>query len=78
MHLFLRSGLCHARSWAIMGAKKPSAATAGKKRKQRDVVSQHVEQLDYRQNPELYPIGRGEQGVLTFQPYKAVRQPMYK
>ena len=69
--LFLRSGLCHPRNWA-MGAKKSSAVTAGKKRKQRDVVSQHVEQIDYRQHPELYPIGRGEQGVLTFQPYKAV------
>ena len=72
--MLLRSGLCHARSWATMGARKSSAATAGKKRKQREVASQHVEQIDYRQHPELYPIGKGEQGVLTFQPYKAVRQ----
>lgn len=26
--------------------------------------------VDYRQHPELYRIGRGEQGVLTCQPYK--------
>lgn len=27
--------------------------------------------IDYRKNPELYIIGRGEQGVLLVEPYKS-------
>ncbi len=27
--------------------------------------------IDYRQKPELYKIGRGQQGVLTCEPYKS-------
>ncbi len=33
---------------------------------------------DYRKHPELYRIGRGEQGVLTFQPYKGEILPHWK
>jgi hypothetical protein len=29
--------------------------------------------IDYRAHPELYAIGRGEQGVLTVQPYVALQ-----
>ena len=27
--------------------------------------------IDYRENPELYKVGRGQQGVLICQPYKS-------
>ena len=27
--------------------------------------------IDYRENPHLYEIGRGQQGVLTCEPYKS-------
>jgi hypothetical protein len=29
------------------------------------------EKIDYRKNPELYRVGRGEQGVLLLEPYKS-------
>lgn len=34
--------------------------------------------LDLRQNPELYAIGRGEQGVLTVEPYKSEILPYWR
>ena len=34
--------------------------------------------IDYRQHPELYRIGRGEQGVLTCQPYKSEICPHWR
>ena len=34
--------------------------------------------VDYRQHPEHYRIGRGEQGVLTVQPYKAELLPLWR
>lgn len=34
--------------------------------------------LDLRQNPELYRIGKGEQGVLTVEPYKSEILPYWR
>ena len=34
--------------------------------------------VNYRQHPEQYRIGRGEQGVLTVQPYKAELLPLWR
>ncbi len=34
--------------------------------------------VDYREHPELYEIGRGEQGVLTCQPYKSEICPHWR
>ncbi len=34
--------------------------------------------IDYRQNPHLYKIGKGQQGVLTCQPYKSEICPHWK
>lgn len=36
------------------------------------------EQLDLRQHPELYRVGRGEQGVLRVQPYKNELLPYWR
>ena len=34
--------------------------------------------VDYRKNPHLYKIGRGQQGVLTCEPYKSEILPLWK
>lgn len=34
--------------------------------------------IDYRQHPEHYRIGRGEQGVLTVEPYKSELLPLWR
>src|SRR3954451_15287073 len=34
--------------------------------------------IDFRAHPELYRIGRGEQGVLTMQPYKGEILPHWR
>jgi hypothetical protein len=34
--------------------------------------------VDYREHPEYYRIGRGEQGVLTVEPYKSELLPLWK
>jgi len=34
--------------------------------------------IDYRQNPHLYHIGKGQQGVLTCQPYKSEICPYWR
>ena len=34
--------------------------------------------IDYRKNPHLYEIGRGQQGVLTCQPYKSELHPLWR
>ena len=34
--------------------------------------------IDYRENPHLYEIGRGQQGVLTCEPYKSELHPLWK
>ncbi len=34
--------------------------------------------IDFRQHPELYRIGRGEQGVLTVEPYKSEILPHWR
>jgi len=36
------------------------------------------EQINFRQQPELYQIGRGEQGVLLVQPYKSEILPHWR
>ncbi|THH40665.1 DUF4385 domain-containing protein [Neolewinella litorea] len=35
-------------------------------------------QLDLREHPELYAVGRGEQGVLLVQPYKSELLPLWR
>src|SRR5690348_7452917 len=35
-------------------------------------------QLDFRKHPELYSIGKGEQGVLLVEPYKSEILPYWK
>jgi hypothetical protein len=37
-----------------------------------------LESLDLRAQPELYRVGRGEQGVLRVQPYKDELQPLWR
>ena len=37
-----------------------------------------VEAIDYRKDPERYVIGRGEQGVLTVEPYKSELLPLWR
>ena len=34
--------------------------------------------VDYRENPHLYKIGRGQQGVLICEPYKSELHPLWK
>ena len=34
--------------------------------------------IDYRKNPHLYNIGRGQQGVLTCEPYKSELHPLWR
>ena len=34
--------------------------------------------IDYRKNPHLYEIGRGQQGVLICQPYKSELHPLWR
>ena len=34
--------------------------------------------IDYRENPHLYHIGRGQQGVLTCEPYKSELHPLWR
>ena len=34
--------------------------------------------IDYRMHPELYHIGRGQQGVLTCEPYKSELHPIWR
>ena len=36
------------------------------------------ETIDYKKNPHLYEIGRGQQGVLICQPYKSELYPLWK
>lgn len=38
----------------------------------------HSPTIDYRAHPELYCIGRGEQGVLIVQPYKSELLPLWR
>ncbi len=35
-------------------------------------------EVDYRAQPELYRVGRGERGVLTVQPYKGELLPLWR
>ena len=39
---------------------------------------QDFKNTDFRQHPELYQIGRGEQGVLSVEPYKAEILPHWR
>ncbi len=40
--------------------------------------SQDFENIDFRQHPELYRVGRGEQGVLLVEPYKSELLPHWR
>ncbi|MBA2815026.1 DUF4385 domain-containing protein [Candidatus Pantoea persica] len=39
---------------------------------------QDFKTIDFRQHPELYPVGRGEQGVLMVEPYKSEILPHWR
>ncbi len=39
---------------------------------------QDFEHIDFRQRPELYQVGRGEQGVLMVEPYKSEILPHWR
>lgn len=39
---------------------------------------QNFEQIDFRKNPELYRVGKGEQGVLSVEPYKSEILPFWR
>ncbi len=65
-------------------AKPAAATTAARKRKSAasssasssaDFYGLDFAALDFRQRPELYRVGRGEQGVLLVQPYKSELLP---
>lgn len=43
-----------------------------------DYYQQDFEQTDFRKNPELYRIGKGEQGVLSVEPYKSEILPFWR
>lgn len=36
------------------------------------------EDIDYRKNPQLYKVGKGEQGVLLCEPYKSEILPFWR
>ena len=40
--------------------------------------SQDFKAIDFRQHPELYRIGKGEQGVLLVEPYKGEILPHWR
>ena len=40
--------------------------------------SQDFKKIDFRQHPELYRVGRGEQGVLLVEPYKSEILPYWR
>lgn len=40
--------------------------------------SQEFDKIDFRANPELYRVGRGEQGVLSVEPYKSEILPHWR
>ncbi len=45
---------------------------------ERDYYAGEVRGADFRANPELYRVGRGEQGVLTVEPYKGEILPHWR
>jgi hypothetical protein len=40
--------------------------------------SRYVTQINFREHPELYRVGRGEQGVLLVEPYKSEILPHWR
>ena len=40
--------------------------------------AQDFDNIDFRENPELYRVGRGEQGVLSVEPYKSEILPHWR
>ena len=43
-----------------------------------DYYSQDFAGTDFRQHPELYRVGKGEQGVLSVEPYKSEILPFWR
>ena len=43
-----------------------------------DTTTQEIKAANYRTHPELYRIGRGEEGVLLIEPYKSELLPLWK
>jgi len=65
-----------------VGAKKRKATTTLKKEKMpkraKFDYSLDFSKIDFRENPELYRVGKGEQGVLSMQPYKGEILPYWR
>lgn len=40
--------------------------------------NQDFKKIDFRENPELYRVGKGEQGVLLVEPYKSELLPLWR
>lgn len=40
--------------------------------------NQDFKNIDFRENPELYRVGKGEQGVLLVEPYKSELLPLWR
>ncbi|KIA96758.1 cytoplasmic protein [Pedobacter kyungheensis] len=55
-----------------MNARRPSYLGFGKEK------YAWKSDVDYRAHPELYRVGKGEQGVLICQPYKSVIGPLWR
>jgi hypothetical protein len=49
-----------------------------KKNKNSLLYAKLYRNIDFRKNPELYHIGRGEQGVLIAEPYKSELLPLWR
>lgn len=49
-----------------------------KKNKNSVLYAQRYRNIDFRKNPELYHVGRGEQGVLIAEPYKSELLPLWR
>lgn len=47
-------------------------------KKSNTLYSRLYRNIDFRVHPELYPIGKGEQGVLLAQPYKSEILPLWR
>ena len=57
---------------------KRKATTESKSQAPRGRAQPNPPGIDYRQQPELYKIARGEQGVLTVEPYKSEILPHWR
>ncbi|MDB5294051.1 MAG: hypothetical protein JWO31_34 [Phycisphaerales bacterium] len=61
---------------------RPDTARPSETRRPKSAIYDHYASLppdtDFRAHPELYRVGRGEQGVLMVEPYKSELLPLWK